>query len=331
MELKVNLNHNSYNIILGNNILTSLSNYYSLNNKKVLIISDDGVPSFYYEEILKQCVNGYKYIITQGEESKNIDNYCLINKFLLDNEFDRYDLIISVGGGVVGDLGAFIASTYKRGVDFINIPTTTLSMIDSSVGGKTGINFNGIKNVIGTFYQPKLVLIDFSTLKTLDKRNFNNGLVEALKMGLIKNKEILLLFNDINKNLEEIIIRSIKNKIEIIEQDEKELNVRKILNFGHTIGHAIELENNLLHGEAVAKGMLYLLDKDTKKEIQKILKNLDIPYNYSIEISKVLSNIKNDKKFNKNYLDLVVLKSIGEIEIKKVTIDEIEKILKEGE
>ena len=329
MELKVRLNENSYNIILGNNILNSLSNYYSLNNKKVLIISDDGVPSFYYEKILEQCSDGYRYIISQGEDSKNIDNYCLINKYLLENQFDRHDTIIAVGGGVVGDLSAFIASTYKRGIDFINIPTTTLSMIDSSVGGKTGIDFLGLKNVIGTFYQPKLVLIDFEFLKTLDKRNFNNGLVEALKMGLIKDPTILSLFNDINNNLEEIIIKSIKNKIEIIEQDEKENNIRKILNFGHTIGHAIELEKGILHGEAVAKGMLYLLDDELKKEIKNILKYLNIHYDYQIDKDKILMNIRNDKKVNREYLDLVVLKTIGKAEIKKVKIDEIEKILKE--
>lgn len=330
MELKVNLNENSYSIILGNNILTSIFNYYPLDNKKVLIISDDGVPSFYYEKILKQCKDGYKYIIKSGEESKNIDNYYLINKFLLNNEFTRNDLIIAVGGGVVGDLAAFVASTFKRGLDFINIPTTSLSMIDSSVGGKTAINFEGVKNVIGTFYQPKLVLIDFETLKTLDKRNFNNGLIEALKMGLIKDEEIISLFNDFSKNIEKIIIKSIENKIEIIEKDEKEKNLRKILNFGHTIGHAIEINNKLLHGEAIARGMLYLLNDEIKLKLIKILDQLEIPREYDLDYSQILSIIKNDKKMNGDYLDLVVVEKIGQATIKKVTLKEIEKILKEG-
>lgn len=329
MELKVNLNENSYSIILGNNILTSIFNYYPLDNKKVLIISDDGVPSFYYEKILKQCKDGYKYIIKSGEESKNIDNYYLINKFLLNNEFTRNDLIIAVGGGVVGDLAAFVASTFKRGLDFINIPTTSLSMIDSSVGGKTAINFEGVKNVIGTFYQPKLVLIDFETLKTLDKRNFNNGLIEALKMGLIKDEEIISLFNDFSKNIEKIIIKSIENKIEIIEKDEKEKNLRKILNFGHTIGHAIEINNKLLHGEAIARGMLYLLNDEIKLKLIKILDQLEIPREYDLDYSQILSIIKNDKKMNGDYLDLVVVEKIGQATIKKVTLKEIEKILKE--
>ena len=331
MELNINLDQNSYKVILGNNILNTLSQYCSL-NRKVLIISDDGVPSFYYETILNQVKYGYKYIIKQGEKSKNIDNYCLINKYLLDNEFSRNDLIIAVGGGVVGDLSSFVASTYKRGIDFINIPTTTLSMIDSSVGGKNGINYEGIKNVLGTFYQPKLVLIDFDVLKTLDKRNINNGLVEALKAGLIKDKEIIDLFDDIDNNLQEIIIKSLKVKISIVEQDEKEKDLRKILNFGHTIGHAIELTNqSILHGEAIARGILYLLKGDLKKQIYNILNKLNIPLKYSLNKDEVIQLIKNDKKINNDYLDLIVVEEIGQAKIQKITIEEIKEILKEEE
>ena len=263
---------------------------------------------------------------------KNIDNYCLINKYLLDNEFSRNDLIIAVGGGVVGDLSSFVASTYKRGIDFINIPTTTLSMIDSSVGGKNGINYEGIKNVLGTFYQPKLVLIDFDVLKTLDKRNINNGLVEALKAGLIKDKEIIDLFDDIDNNLQEIIIKSLKVKISIVEQDEKEKDLRKILNFGHTIGHAIELTNqSILHGEAIARGILYLLKGDLKKQIYNILNKLNIPLKYSLNKDEVIQLIKNDKKINNDYLDLIVVEEIGQAKIQKITIEEIKEILKEEE
>ena len=249
MELKVNLKENSYSIILGYDILKTIDNYCSL-NRKVLIISDNNIPNLYSDIILDKCLEGYKFIIESGEKSKNIDNYCLINKFLLDHKFSRNDLIIAVGGGVVGDLSSFVASTYKRGIDFINVPTSSLAMIDSSVGGKTAIDFNGIKNSLGTFYQPKLVIIDFNTLKTLDKRNFNNGLVEALKVGLIKDKSIINLFNNYESNIEEIIIKSLKAKINIVEKDEKEKKLRKILNFGHTIGHALEAyfdSNELLH------------------------------------------------------------------------------------
>lgn len=329
MELSVNLKENSYKIIIGYNILKEISSYYSL-DKKVLVISDDGVPSFYYEEILSTIKNGYKFIIKQGEASKNIDNYYLINKFLLENEFDRNDLIIAVGGGVVIDLSAFVASTYKRGIDVINVPTSTLAMIDSSVGGKNGINFNGVKNILGTFYQPKLVLIDLNTLKTLDKRNYNNGLVEALKAGLIMDKEILPLFKDYKNNILDIIIKSLKVKISVVEQDEKEKGLRKILNFGHTIGHAIEVQKKILHGEAVAKGMLYVLNKKYQKEIKEILNTLEIDVDYNVDIDAI-NLIKNDKKREDKYLDLIVVEEIGSAKIKKVTIEEIENLLKEGE
>lgn len=329
MELSVNLKENSYKIIIGYNILKEISSYYSL-DRKVLVISDDGVPSFYYEEILSTIKNGYKFIIKQGEASKNIDNYCLINKFLLENEFDRNDLIIAVGGGVVIDLSAFVASTYKRGIDVINVPTSTLAMIDSSVGGKNGINFNGVKNILGTFYQPKLVLIDLNTLKTLDKRNYNNGLVEALKAGLIMDKEILPLFKDYKSNILDIIVKSLKVKISVVEQDEKEKGLRKILNFGHTIGHAIEVQKKILHGEAVAKGMLYVLNEKYKKEVKDIINNLEIDLDYEVN-KDVIKLINNDKKKDGKYIDLIYVEEIGSAKIKKVTIEEIENLLKEGE
>lgn len=330
MELKVNLKENSYSIILGNNILKNINNYYSL-NCKVLIVTDDNIPSLYSDIILNLCKEGYKFIVENGEKSKSIDNYCLISKFLLDHNFSKSDLIIAVGGGVVGDLSAFVASTYKRGIDFINIPTSTLAMIDSSVGGKTAIDFNGVKNSLGTFYQPKLVLIDFDVLKTLDRRNFNNGFVEALKMGLILDKEIIKLFNDLNKNKEEIIIKSLKAKIKIIEKDEKEKDIRKILNFGHTLGHAFEASiSSLLHGEAIGKGMLYFLKDDLKVKIKEILKDLNIPLNYNYDINIILDLIKNDKKIKDDYIEIVIVENIGQAIIKKMTIKEIIEKLKEG-
>ena len=329
MELKVNLKENSYSIIIGNDLLRDFNKYYSLDSK-VLIISDDNIPSIYYETILSKCNEGYKYIINHGEKSKNIDNYLAINKFLLENNFSRDDLIIALGGGVVGDLSAFIASTYKRGINFINIPTSTLAMIDSSVGGKTGIDFNGVKNVLGSFYQPKLVLIDLDTLKTLDERNYNNGLVEALKMGLIKDSSILELFNNPKDNIKEIIIKSLRSKIEVIELDEKENNIRKILNFGHTFGHAYEmLDSSLLHGEAVARGMLTVLEGNIKDKVETIVKSLNISFEYDMNIEEVIKLIKNDKKATSDYLDLILVKEVGSAIIERIEINELRKLLKE--
>lgn len=331
MELNVNLKENSYKVILGNNIIKDLSSYYSL-DKKVLVITDDLVPSFYSDEILRQAKEGYKYIIKHGEESKNINYYILINKFLLEHEFTRNDVIIAVGGGVVGDLSAFVSSTYKRGIDFINVPTTTLSMIDSSVGGKTGIDFNGLKNVIGTFYQPKLVLIDFSTLSTLDDRNYNNGLVEALKMGLLFSEELINLFNNPKGNIEKIITKSIEYKIKVIEEDEKELDKRRILNLGHTFGHAIEISNKCLHGEAIAKGLLYVINNPLLKfKVRGIIKRLNIPLDYLIDKEEVFNLIKNDKKRNDDKISLVKINYIERYIIEDVNLETIEKMLERGE
>lgn len=333
MEIKVNLKENSYSVYIDRDILSSLRNYYSL-DRKVLIITDNNIPKAYYDEVLKDCLEGYTYVIEAGEKSKNITNYCLINKFLLDNKFSRDDLIIALGGGVVGDLGAFVASTYKRGIDFINIPTSSLAMIDSSVGGKTAIDFNGVKNSIGTFYQPKLVLIDLNTLNTLDERNLNNGLIEALKMGFILDPSIIDLFDDYKNNLEEIIIRSLQAKIKVVELDEKESNYRKILNFGHTLGHAFESyvgSNELLHGEAVGLGMYYVLNNDLKDLVKKYLIKLNIDINKTYHSKIIMNLIRNDKKANIDTLDLIVVEELGKAIIKKVTYNEIEELLKEGE
>ena len=329
MELRVNLKENSYSIVLGNNLIKNIDKYYSLNSK-VLVVTDSNIPSIYSDLITNKCKEGYQYIIKEGEESKNINNYLEINKFLLDNNFSRHDLIIAVGGGVVGDLSAFVASTYKRGINFINVPTSTLAMIDSSVGGKTAINFEGVKNALGSFYQPKLVVIDFDVLKTLNERHFNNGLVEALKMGFIKDSSIIDLFSDYKNNIKDIIIKSLKAKIEIVELDEKENNIRKILNFGHTLGHAFEMSSNLLHGEAVGLGMYYVLNDNLKEKMKDILNLLKINVNQKFNKDKLLKLVMNDKKVNINTIDLITVEELGKANITNIDIKKIEAILKEG-
>ncbi|MEG2814504.1 MAG: 3-dehydroquinate synthase family protein, partial [Oscillospiraceae bacterium] len=241
MKLTVNMKEKSYDIHIKRGAINNIANYINL-DRKVLIISDDGVPKRYITDIIKQCKNSYAYIVASGEGAKSFNVYEKICEFLLSKNFTRSDLIIAVGGGVIGDLSGFVASSYMRGIDFCNIPTTSLSQIDSSIGGKVGINLNGVKNIIGAFYQPKVVIIDSNTLLTLTKRHFNNGLVEAIKAGLIYDAELFEMFekSDIISHIDEIIYRSLLVKKQVVEQDEKEQNIRKILNFGHTIGHAIE-------------------------------------------------------------------------------------------
>ena len=264
MELAIQLAEHTSNIYIERDARLHLKEYLNL-NCKVMIITDKGVPAQYHQEIMKQCENGYLYVAEQGEGTKSFRVYEDIINRLLELNFSRKDLVIALGGGVIGDLSGFVAGTYKRGMRFASIPTTTLSQIDSSIGGKVAVNVGEVKNVVGTFYHPEVVVIDLNTVKTLTKRHYHNGLVEAVKAGLIADRELFELFeraDDLEEHLEEIIIRALKVKKAVVEQDEKEEHLRKILNFGHTIGHAIESIYHLegyYHGECVGMGMMKIL------------------------------------------------------------------------
>lgn len=333
MEIKIALQESSYSIFTGRNILKDIASFYNFSNHKVLIVTDSNIPNEYYS-LIKEKINVVDtLILSPGEDSKSFNSYLQIQEKLLEHNFSRKDIVIALGGGVIGDLVGFASSTYKRGLTFINIPSSTLSMIDSSIGGKTAINFNGIKNVIGSFYQPSLVLIDFDLLKSLPQRHFNNGLIEALKAGYIYDPSILDLFSqDINSNLEEIIIKSIIVKKHFVEEDEKEQNIRKILNYGHTFGHGFEslggFNDSLYHGEAVGLGML-VVSKD-KERLISYLNKLDIKYDFEISSQELIKIILNDKKVDGKYIDLILVDNIGESYIKKTSIEDLISILEGG-
>ena len=270
-------------------------------------------------------------IVKHGEGAKSFEIYEDCLRTLLKLNYSRHDLIIALGGGVVGDLAGFVASTYKRGIHFINIPTTTLAQIDSSIGGKVAINVDEIKNCVGAFYQPSLVLIDPEVLNTLSKRHYNNGLVEAIKAGLIGDEALFKLFEEDNLDIEQIIYRSLLVKKRVVEQDEKEEGIRKILNFGHTFGHAYESYYHLhdyYHGECVALGMMVVLDdEDIKKRLAKILHRLDIPTSCNANRNEILHLLLNDKKADHNMIDLVKVDKIGEAKIINMPIKELEKYI----
>ena len=254
----MNLGEDSYDIIVERGVLSKANKQLNL-NRRVLVVTDSGVPEEYAKSLASQCKDGIIYTVPMGEASKSLDIFGKVLGTMLDNGFSRKDCVVAVGGGVVGDLAGFAASAYMRGIDFYNIPTTLLSQIDSSIGGKTAINFGGVKNIVGAFYQPKKVLIDPDLLATLPERQISNGLAEAIKMALTSDKELFNIFEnkDIDENIDEIIIRSLNIKKSVVEQDEKESGLRKILNFGHTIGHGIESSeemSELYHGECVALG-----------------------------------------------------------------------------
>lgn len=322
-----------YPIIIERDCLNNVNKYLDLGNKKVLIITDDGVPKIYLNILKNKIDNALTYIIKQGEASKNFDNYKAILEFMVNNKFTRTDCVIALGGGVVGDLSGFVAGSYMRGITFYNIPTTLLSQVDSSIGGKCAIDFLGVKNNVGCFNSPKAVLIDPNTLKTLDKRQFNAGMAEVIKMSMTSNKNLfdfLMTNNNAENNIEQIITEALLIKKHVVEADPFEQNLRKVLNFGHTIGHAIESinEGKLLHGECVALGMTYMVSDDVKKSLMTILKKYDLPTTIDIDKNKIIDLIKVDKKASGNMVSIVYVKEIGNFEFRKIKVEELNEYLK---
>ena len=333
MKLTINCKTYSYDVIIQRNILNNVTEYLSL-QRKVLILTDDGVPSEYVLKVSSQCLNPIIVTVKQGEQSKNIDNYQLVMKTLIEHGFTRTDCLVSIGGGVVGDLGGFISSTYMRGIDFYNIPTTLLSQVDSSIGGKTAIDYNGIKNIIGSFYTPKCVLIDPNTLKTLDKRQLHAGLVEAIKMACTCSSslfEIISKSKNLENDIDEIIFQSLQIKQKIVEEDLEEKGLRRVLNFGHTLGHIIESASNynLLHGECVGIGMLSFSSDKARKQIKKLLKKYNLPTSYDLSLKDIDEYLIHDKKKTGDHIWIVSVENIGSYELKKIKIDELYNKLKE--
>ena len=321
----------SYDIVLEKGALSKIKDYI-FTNRKVLIVTDDGVPLEYAETVSKNCEVPVITVIPQGENSKNLDTYKNLIQKMAENGFTRNDCVIAVGGGVVGDLAGFVAATYMRGVDFYNIPTTFLSQVDSSIGGKVAVDFNGIKNIIGAFYQPKKVIIDFNVLKTLDKRQIFAGLSESLKMATTSDVELFELLENSNK-VEEcyplIIERSLRIKKYVVETDPYEKGLRKVLNFGHTIGHGIEsyYKGKYLHGECVFLGMTYMCSDKVRERITNIGKKWGMKLTEDFDKNVVMQFIGHDKKSDKNGITVVWVNKPGEFEFKRLSKEEIEEIL----
>lgn len=301
MKIRMDLGNDSYDIHLDQVNLCRIADFMDV-HRKVMIVTDSGVPKQYLETVMKQLPHPYSYCLEAGESSKNLDNFKAVCKAMLHHHFTRKDAVIALGGGVVGDLAGYAAASYMRGIDFINIPTTTLAQIDSSIGGKVAVDLDAAKNILGAFYQPKTVIIDPLVLSTLSKRHYRNGLVEALKAGLIYDCELFEIFEneDIHTSLETIIERSLRVKKAVVEADEKEKGIRKILNFGHTIGHGIESAGGLtalLHGESVALGMLPMIeDKQLRKRCLNIYKKLGLPLTCDLSKDAIYKWILKDKK-----------------------------------
>lgn len=321
---------------------------FGIENKRLCIITDSKVNGLYIDEVCEvlkdKCKKLVVYAFPNGEQSKNLDTVRAIYEFLIQNKLDRKDMLLALGGGVVGDTTGFVAATYLRGIDFVQIPTTLLAQVDSSVGGKTGVDFDQYKNMVGAFYMPKLVYMNVSTLKTLDDRQYYSGMAEVMKYGLIKSARfyewIIDNMYEIHERnletLEEMVVQSCTAKKLVVEKDPTEKGERALLNFGHTIGHAIEKYKNfeLMHGECVALGCVaaayisWKRDLLTKDEYYEI-RDMFVPFNLPISIeninpNEILELTASDKKMEGDHIKFILLKKVGKAIIDTtVTKDEI--------
>lgn len=331
-------NNPIYDIVINNSFEDMKDEFVRLNlqGKKICIVSDSVVAPLYLDTVknslaeVSDCIT--EYVFEAGEKNKNLNIVKSLYEFLIINKFERRDILVALGGGVVGDLTGFTAATYLRGIDFIQVPTTLLAQVDSSIGGKTGVDFDSYKNMVGAFYMPRLVYINISTLNTLDERIFNSGFGEIIKHAYIKDSEYLDYIKNNTVNimsrqpgcLEEIIYKSCVIKGNVVEKDPTEKGDRMLLNFGHTLGHAIEKLSGfaLYHGECVVLGMicaLYISKKrgritDAEYESAiRLFKDFNYPMTVSgIKVNEVVDVSKNDKKMSAGKIRFVLLNAVGD-------------------
>lgn len=330
MTICVNMQDKTYDVHVERGAINS-EKYFSKTERtgNTLVVTDDGVPQSYVQKVASYFSAPVVVILPQGEATKSAENYLYLLQTMLKNGFTRHDRVIAVGGGVVGDLSAFAASTYMRGIDFYNVPTTFLSQIDSCVGGKTAIDLCGTKNVAGTFYPPRGVIVDPQLLSTLPKRQLHAGIAEAIKAGLTGDPTLFALLKDaenFERNAETIVEKALRFKKSVVEADPKEIGIRKVLNFGHTAGHAIESEyrGDLLHGECVALGMIPFVSARVKEELLPVLEKYELPTKISFSKEIFLSYLSHDKKTSeKKEIETVQCDEIGTYYFKKRTPEEI--------
>ncbi len=320
---------NSYPITIQRGALTRADAYMNL-DRKVLIVTDSGVPSEYARAVAACCAEPVVVTVPQGEKSKSLANLEMLCRTMLRHGFTRTDCVAAVGGGVVGDLAGFAAASFMRGIDFYNIPTTVLSQVDASVGGKVAIDLDGIKNCMGAFHQPKAVLIDPDVLKTLPERQISNGLAEAVKMAVTFDENLLSLFEkeDYLSHMDQIIAASIQIKAAVVKADERESGLRRTLNFGHTIGHGIETAAGLdvlYHGECVALGMLPMCGDTLRPRVKAILEKLNLPTSCTVDPDRVWEAMAHDKKRSGDVITVVYAPKAGSFELRSMPVGALKK------
>lgn len=352
-KVKVRLGERSYEILIKPGIIADAGRYIKpvLEDNKVLIITDENVNMLYGQMVKKTLerngIHTFVSVVNPGENSKTMAVAESLLEECLKNGLKRTSAVIALGGGVVGDLAGFVAATYMRGINYIQIPTSLLAQVDSSIGGKVAVNLDQAKNIVGTFYQPKIVLIDPNTLSSLPERELRAGLSEVIKYGVIRDEEF---FQWLEKNvthlkdiynLIHIIKRSCQIKARIVERDEKDKGIRMILNFGHTIGHALEAAGRysvFKHGEAVAVGQVVeaeiarergLIPREVVSRIQNLLNTVGLDTTIPSEFKKELVvNLKNDKKSRVDQNIFVLPTALGKVDLFSVKVEEVEKCIK---
>jgi len=330
--------------------LKDLLTGFNTMDRKVCVVSDSKVASFYMDAILRViepvCKKVTSYVFPEGEPSKNLNVVRELYEHLILEKFDRHDLLIALGGGVVGDLTGFSAATYLRGIDFIQVPTSLLSQVDSSIGGKTGVDFDSYKNMVGAFYMPKHVFMNLNVLYTLDRRQFFSGMGEIVKSALIKDYEFFNWLIDNNQDISKLDLATLNSMVykcnivkkNVVEKDPTEKGDRALLNFGHTIGHALEKYMNfeMLHGECVSIGCILstiisynkgYISVEDKNRIIELIKTYELPLlPQDIDVDEIIKYTKNDKKVVGNSIKFILLREIGDAFITTEVTDEDMKL-----
>lgn len=345
-KIRVNASQ-PYDVLIGGGLLESCGEEIKplVKGRKTVVVTDDNVGPIYAGIVIKSLeksgISAEIYTFKHGEESKCAETLLGLYDFLGKNNITRSDFLVALGGGVVGDLTGFAAATYLRGIDYIQLPTSLLAQVDSSVGGKTAIDISAGKNLVGAFKQPKLVIADMDTLKTLSDDFFADGMGEVVKYGMIYSKPLFdsLKAGNVRENPEDIIAQCVDIKREVVETDEFDTGLRMILNFGHTLGHSIEKNFNytgISHGRAVAVGM-YLITKMAEKnglisenigdELKSCLIANNLPYEAEVGSEALFSGAVNDKKRFSDTINIILCKQIGKAEIVKLNIEDFRKMI----
>lgn len=338
MTLQVNTHMGAYPIVIERGGLWRAAEVMALTGRRVCIVTDTGVPAAYADAIANQCESPIVFRFEEGEANKTFDTMKDLLSLMLESGFDRSDAIVAVGGGVVTDLAGFAAATYMRGIDFYNVPTTLLAAVDASVGGKTAVDFEGYKNMIGAFWQPRAVLIDPETLNTLPRRRISDGLAEVIKMAATSDAA---LFETLEKTdllppegeglpreIDDIIARALAIKIAVVESDVQEKDARRVLNFGHTLGHAIESLSGLgerYHGECVALGMIPMCEGEVRERLIPLLQKCALPTSLGVlpDRRELICAISHDKKSQGEGVCAVFVPRLGEYQLQMRTVQSL--------